>query len=139
VAIASGNFHNLALTAEGTVVASGAGTTNQQNGAEYGQAIVPSGLTNVIAIAAGDYFSLALVGNGPPVQQLEPTVLRVDESGFALSVYAERDKVYRLEYKNDLAEGQWTSLRLVRGRGADLTLRDQTTPAQQRFYRVRRW
>ena len=63
-AIAAGLYHNLALRADGTVVAWGAGTTNSGSSPNYGQALVPGGLTNVAAIAAGFYHSLALRADG---------------------------------------------------------------------------
>ena len=56
MAIAAGEYHSLALKADGTVVAWG------DNG--YGQTTVPSGLSNVVAIAAGGYHSLALTAEG---------------------------------------------------------------------------
>ena len=46
MAIAAGDIHSLALKADGTVVGWG------YNG--YGQTTIPAGLTNVVAIAAGD-------------------------------------------------------------------------------------
>jgi hypothetical protein len=58
VAIAAGGyFHDLALRADGMVVGWGSGSA----------ANVPSGLSNVIAIAAGDYHSLALRADGTVV------------------------------------------------------------------------
>jgi alpha-tubulin suppressor-like RCC1 family protein len=49
---------SLALKNDGTVVAWGAGLSS---GAypSYGEAIIPAGLSNVVAIAAGGFFSLA--------------------------------------------------------------------------------
>jgi alpha-tubulin suppressor-like RCC1 family protein len=64
VAIAAGGEHNLALTAEGQVVAWGAGTTNSGSWPDYGQSQVPDGLSNVVAIAAGGDQSLALTAEG---------------------------------------------------------------------------
>ena len=49
-------MHSLALTAEGRVVAWGSNDVGQTN--------VPSGLSNVVAIAAGDHHSLALTAEG---------------------------------------------------------------------------
>ena len=63
-AIAAGLDHSLALRADGTVVAWGAGTTNSGTTPNYGQALVPGGLTNVAALAAGFYHSLVLRGDG---------------------------------------------------------------------------
>src|SRR5205085_643434 len=58
-AIAAGAAHNLALRADGTLVAWG------QN--IYGQTNVPPGLSNVVAIAAGGWHSLALKSDGTVV------------------------------------------------------------------------
>jgi alpha-tubulin suppressor-like RCC1 family protein len=49
---------NLVLTANGKVVAWGDN--------DYGQNNVPSGLSNVVAIASGSYHRLALIGSGSP-------------------------------------------------------------------------
>ena len=51
--IAAGGDHSLALTSGGTVVAWG----------DVSQSPVPAGLSNVIAIAAGGWYSLALVAS----------------------------------------------------------------------------
>jgi len=59
VMVAAGGLHNLALKADGQVVAWG----NNENG----QTNVPAGLSNVIAITAGDYHSLALKADGTAV------------------------------------------------------------------------
>ena len=51
-AIAAGDFHNLILQSDGTVVVCGDNNYNQTN--------VPPSATNITAIAAGFYFNLAL-------------------------------------------------------------------------------
>ncbi len=67
-AISAGALHSLALKADGTVVAWGAGTTNNPGDTvDYGQSIVPAGLSNVVAIVAGFYHSLALKSDGTVV------------------------------------------------------------------------
>jgi len=66
-AVAAGGYHSLALKADGTVAAWGAGTTNSGSSPHYGQAIVPAGLSNVVATAAGAYHSLALKAEGTVV------------------------------------------------------------------------
>lgn len=63
-AIAAGEFHSLALKADGTVVAWG---QNVIAGVTLGQTNVPSGLSNVVAIAAGSRHCLALKGDGTMV------------------------------------------------------------------------
>ncbi len=61
ISVSPGALHSLALRANGTVVAWGAGTTNTpEDGVNYGQAIVPALLANVVAISGGYVHSLAL-------------------------------------------------------------------------------
>jgi hypothetical protein len=64
VGIAGGAFHSLALKADGTVAAWGAGTTNTGASPNSGQSAVPGGLGNAVAVAAGYYHSLALLADG---------------------------------------------------------------------------
>ena len=65
VAIA-GYSHFMALRRDGTVVAWGAGMTNAATGQDWGQAIVPPGLSNVMATSSHGRHSLALVAQPPP-------------------------------------------------------------------------
>ncbi len=69
--ISAGEYHTLALKADGTVVAWGAGTVINPSGgflgADLGQSIVPAGLSNVVAVAAAGYHSLALRVDGSVV------------------------------------------------------------------------
>jgi hypothetical protein len=63
-AVAAGLYHGLALRADGTVAAWGAGTTNTGVSPQQGQAIVPSGLGTILQVAGGYYHSLALEAGG---------------------------------------------------------------------------
>jgi hypothetical protein len=67
VAVGGGLYHSLALNADGTVAAWGAGETNKGTAPHCGQAIVPSSLSNVVAIAGGYYHSSALGADGTVV------------------------------------------------------------------------
>jgi hypothetical protein len=179
VAVAGGGYHSLALRADGTVVAWGAGLTNSSSFPDYGQSVVPVGLTNAVAIAAGGSphslalradgtvvawgndeglqthalpgltnavavsaggnYSLALVGDGPPVVKASLSDPTVSANGFSVSVPTQSGRVYALEYKNSLTDVAWTPLPLVAGTGRERTLTDPTATGTQRFYRVRRW
>ncbi len=130
VAVAAGVSHNLALNARGTVVSWPRGAVATE---------VPNGLTNVMAVAAGAFQSLALVGDGFPLTQARMTRPTIDDNGFSVSVPTQSGRVYRLEYKNSLADSDWTPLPLVAGTGGERTLTDPTASGTQRFYRVRRW
>lgn len=59
IAVAAGDYHVVALRADGTVTAWG--------GNNYGQTSVPPTATNVVAISAGSTHSLALRGDGSVV------------------------------------------------------------------------
>lgn len=67
VAVAGGAAHSLALRADGTVAAWGAGTNYSGLNLQFGQSLVPANLSNVIALAAGYYHSLALRADGTVV------------------------------------------------------------------------
>ena len=136
VAIAAGAQHCLALGADGTIVAWGG---SFMCGNWDPATSVPAGLTNVMAIAGGSCHDLVLVGDGPPLMQARLTHPTVDANGFSVSVPTQSGRVYRLEYKNSLADTDWTALPLVAGTGQERTLTDPTASEAQRFYRVRQW
>ena len=129
VAIAAEISCDLALKSDGTVIAWGSSFATN----------VPAGLSNVIAIAGGFSHALALVGDGPPVQQVAVSNATMGIDGFSLAVPSQSGRVFRLEYKNSLADPDWTALPLVAGTGTNLVLTDASEMNAQRFYRVRRW
>jgi hypothetical protein len=130
VAVAAGLYQGLAVRVDGTVVAWP--TDMPATG-------VPSGLDNVVAIAGGVYQGVALIADGPPALHAPLHHPRMTAEGFSVSVSTQSGRVYRLEYKNSLAEPAWTPLPLVAGAGHERTLTDPTATGAQRFYRVRRW
>jgi alpha-tubulin suppressor-like RCC1 family protein len=168
VAVAAANMRSLALRADGTVTVWGDNTGGAANvptdltnavaiaaGITYGLALQSDGrltawgspfitnfpvvLSNVVAIAGGQSHALAIIGDGPPVQQILVTNASVGTSGFSLTLPSQSGRVFRLEYKNDLEDADWTALPLVAGNGTNLTLTDLTATNTIRFYRVRRW
>ena len=63
IAIAGGAGHSLALKSDGTVVAWGAGKTNTGLNSNYGQSIVPPGLSNVgLIVTATGFVNTAVPG-----------------------------------------------------------------------------
>ncbi len=107
------------LMKDGTVAASG-----YNFGECGGIPLVPPGLSNVVAVASGDYVYLALIGNGPPA--LGPPLLSFgkDTNGFT---------------DHTLQDTNWIGLPLVAGNGGIRVLTDPTAIGAQRFYRVRQW
>ena len=131
VAIAAGWYFCLALRSDGTVVAWGSNT--------YGQTNVPLSLTNVVAISANASHALALVGDAPLVTSALITNPIYSTNSFSATVPSQIGKLFALEYKNSLADFQWTLLPLFSGNGGNLILSDTNLTGTQRFYRVRRW
>lgn len=131
VKIVSGNTHNVGLRKDGQVVTWGSNTSGQTN--------VPSGLTNVVAVGAGVSFSLAQVGGTPPITAAPISNLNLSSDGLNLTIPTQSSFVYRLEYKESLADGDWRALPLVAGTGKNVILSDPSVALSQRFYRVRRW
>jgi hypothetical protein len=99
----------------------------------------PVEVTNATAIASADGYTLALLDEHPPVRRAPMLLPRWDSGGLTLSIEAQSGRVYRLEYKESLADPGWTPLSLVAGRHGQVQLHDPRAPSQQRFYRVRRW
>jgi hypothetical protein len=131
VAISAGSNHSLALRADGTVLEWGVNWVDATN--------VPYGLTNAIAIAAGSDHGLAIIGDGAPVVHASLSLPTKDANGISISLPTQSGRVYRLEYKDSLADTGWMALPLVAGTGHKRTLTDPTCTGAQRYYRVRRW
>jgi hypothetical protein len=98
IAIASGNWHNLALRADATVVAWGDDNS--------GQCDVPTNLAGVVSLAAGGYHSLVLKANGTVV-------------GWGADFDGQATPPPQLSNVVALAAGTWHSLALL----ADGTVR----------------
>ena len=132
VAIAAGFAHNLALRTNGTVVAWGRNLSGQTN--------VPPNLSNVVAIAAGSLHSMALVGSQPVAFAANPSI---STNSFSFSIPSQNGYVFELEFKNSLADTNWTAnwngAPLAAGNGTNLFLTDPAATNSQRFYHVRKW
>ena len=131
VAIAAGYGHCLALKSDGAVLAWGYSYD--------GELAVPGDLKNVVGIAASSSYSLALVSDGTPGLATLLASPAWGPGGFSLSLTTRSGRVYLLEYKNSLTDGNWTGLPLVAGKGGVITLTDPTASGSQRYYRIRQW
>jgi hypothetical protein len=168
VAIGAGQYHSLAVKADGTVVAWG---DNSQS-----QCDVPPGLTNAVAASGGGAHSLVLGadgavtawgadwngqcdvpvglfpavgiagGNNHTVLLLEgatpvPQMLNPTRTGgqFGVLLQTLNRKSYALEYNDSLVSTNWTTLYTNTGNGALRVLTDPAATGKQRFYRMRQW
>jgi alpha-tubulin suppressor-like RCC1 family protein len=168
IAIGAGQYHSLALKADGTVVAWGDNSQDQCN--------VPPGLTNVVAVVGGGGHSVALGADGkvtawgadwngqcglPPAMapasgiaagENHTVVLLADSlpvpqllnstwkgHRFSALVQTLSPRNYALEYKDSLTATNWTTLCTNAGNGALRMLTDPDATNAQRFYRMRQW
>ncbi|MCX6903335.1 MAG: RCC1 domain-containing protein, partial [Verrucomicrobia bacterium] len=141
VAIAAGGSFSLMLNGDGTVVAWGSYPTIVWSGSSGYSTnipmIVPSGLTNAAAIAAGGEHALVMGLVGAPVASPTPSHLTRTNNIFSLYLPMARGKSYRLEFKDSLSDAAWTALPPAPGDNTMKVLTDQSAAVPQRFYRVR--
>jgi hypothetical protein len=126
IAIAAGDYHSTALRADGTVVNWGKYFTGQG----YVTPVMPAGLTNVHAIAAGSDHDLALLIRTPPTPYIagQPSnQIAVAGMSATLTVNAE-PTASRLSYQwrfngtNDIPGATSSSLTLSNVQSADVGL-----------------
>lgn len=127
VSLAAGRYFIAALRADGTVTNWGSPPT------------WPAGLSNIVAIASGENHCLAILGSGPPLPRVPLSNPRRNGTNFSFSLPSESGRVYGTEYKTSLTDAAWSSLPLVAGNGALLTVTNSSATNSQRFYRVKRW
>jgi len=101
-----------------------------------GQTMFPAGISNVLAVAAGQFDSLALIGDAPAIPALRAEDPAYAQGIFSVSVQTRSGKDYRLEYKDNLGDAIWNELPTQPGDGMVMRL---SAPADvpQRFFRVR--
>ena len=126
VSVAAGDYHKLALLADGSVVAWGQNT--------YGQTNVPMEATNVIAIAAGSYHNLAIVG---PIVSAPLSIPYQVANGLAIKLPTLRGRRYLVDRKHDLRESNWQVWQRIVGDGITRQLLVQSTDSDRAFFRAR--
>jgi hypothetical protein len=159
VAIAAGWSQCYALRANGTLVGWGMDATNLPThlsnvaavagGWDAGQEIVfqdgtllwQHGISNVIAVARGHFFALAITAaDGPAVASSEPMFQPSwTANRFEGAVMTRCGRVYAPQFKDRLTDEHWTPLGLVAGNGQLRRFEDLTAAVPQRLYRVIRW
>ena len=130
VAIAAGEDHSIALRTNGVVVAWGQ--------SDWGQITPPSNLSNVVAISAGWYHCIALVGNRSASHAFADNPF-FSSNVFSLSIPTQCGRVYELNYITSFTSTNWINLPYVAGNGTNVVITDSTATNSSRFYRVRRW
>jgi alpha-tubulin suppressor-like RCC1 family protein len=122
----------VALQRDGKVMAWG--TVLEFN--DYGQTNPPSGLSNVVLVAAGRYHGMALIDNENPALSwsLRPPALTTN--GAALEVPTQRGRLYIVERSDGLHPTAWSVHTRLAGNGSVQTIPMATNTANA--YRVRR-
>jgi len=118
----------LALKMNGTVVAWGDN--------RWGQANVPPGLTNVLAVAGSSTFNLALLQGAPPPAPLRLRSFAWGDGLFTVSFPTRTGAIYTLESRDDPSSGNWVPVDEAAGTGGEVSLSDPNAGAIRRFYRV---
>ncbi len=131
VAIACGCWNSVALKTDGKIVVWGRNDSNIQTN-------IPADLPPVRKIAAGDFHLAALLGKVAEVPMPYACSL-TNIHNVRLSFWTKSGRVYAVEYKDDLAGGDWQALPLAAGIDGILTLTDPSATNAHRFYRVRQW
>jgi hypothetical protein len=158
VAISAGWSQSYALRADGTVVGWGSSGTNLPanltnvaavaGGWDAGkQVLLQDGtllwddrVTNVMAVAQGHFFALAITVAGGPAVCTVPLAGPSSMAGrFGASVATRYGRVYAPQYEDNIMDGRWTPLKLLAGKGGVLQFEDSTATVPHRFYRVIRW
>jgi hypothetical protein len=106
----------------------------QQRRTRPDQCSLPAAYSNVFAMAAGTCHSLLLLD----APSASPQLLSPEWTGTSVSLAVPTlyRKNYALEFKNSLADTNWTALPAVGGNGALQMLSDPDAAAPQRFYRL---
>src|SRR5207249_883094 len=123
-AISAGLGHNLALRNDGKIVAWGNST----------QTNVPSNLSNVVAISAGNDTSLAVTAD------FEITSIQRTAQSAAIKFHTFAGKQYSVEYSTNLSLGNWSNVpgAVIQGNGQDASVTDSNAVAgtDLKFYRA---
>jgi hypothetical protein len=158
VAIAAGWSQSYGLRADGTVVGWGTSATNlpanltnvavvaggwdagKQLLLQDGTLLWNYGMTNVMAVARGHFFAVALTVTGGPAALSLPLAAPSWMAGrFGASIATRYGRVYAPQYRDNMVDAHWTALRLLAGKGQMLRFEDPTAIVPQRFYRVIGW
>lgn len=132
VSISMERLWSIALLANGTIEAWGGVTP----GLDYGQTNPPTGLSDVVMVAAGRYHGLALVNHANSATSWSLPVSTITTNGAALHLPTQRGRLYVVEYSPSLNPDSWTVQQRMAGDGAVHQL--SFPNASQGFHRVRR-
>ena len=158
VAISAGWSQTWALRSDGTVIGWGfdaqvpadlSNVVKVAGGWDAGQEFLSGdgtvhglpGLSNVVTVARGHFFGMAVVVPVAPAHALaiRPAGRTWETGCFSVSARTRFGRVYSLQYQNALAGGDWRPLPLLPGDGEVRTLRDEGATVPHRFYRLLQW
>ena len=103
IALANGANHTLALRSDGTLAAWGAGTPHYWGQPHLGQATMPTGLHNVMAVAGGGWRSMALYSINPKPSRLSDCGWD-PAGGFTFFFSGEADQSYQIQLSDNLVD-----------------------------------
>lgn len=129
VAVCAGEQHTVALLANGSLIGWGANWN--------GQIQLPSSITNATMVAAGTAHSLVLLGE----RSSRPVLMyaTLNRPQFSVVTKTAAGKWYALEFKSQLADGDWTASSAVFGDGSPRLFLDRNAGTPSRIYRLRSW
>lgn len=131
---------NLPVNLSNVVAVAGGWDSREEILFHDGSLLSNYGVSNVMSVARGHFFALAITTEEGPAASAVPCSEPSWAAGrFAASVATRCGGVYAPQYKDRLTDERWTPMGLVAGTGQPRQFEDLAATVPQRFYRIIRW